>query len=75
VRIKNKSKRAKSDYTGIWKIQSVKNNSSGIALDITRAERVKPENKVAWAGININLQTLIECGLEIVIPPLTGSEM
>jgi hypothetical protein len=53
----------------------VKNNTSGIALDITRAERVKPENKVAWAGININLQTLIDCGLEIVNPPLTGLEM
>jgi CRISPR-associated endonuclease Csn1 len=72
IRIHNKSKRSKTDYTGVWRIQSVKNNSGGIALDIVRAERMKPENKVDWAGINVSLQSLRECGIEILEADLTG---
>jgi len=72
VRVKTQPKRAKTDYTGVWRVFSVKNNESGIALDIARPDRVKPENKVAWAGINVGIKGLLEAGLEILPTSLTG---
>lgn len=72
IRVLTRSKRAKTDYTGIWRIQSVKNNASGYALDIVRPHRIKPENKVSWAGINVSLDSLLDCGLEIMQSPLSG---
>jgi CRISPR-associated endonuclease Csn1 len=72
IRVKTQPKRAKTDYTGVWRIFSVKNNEYGIALDIARPERVKPENKVPWAGINVGIKALLEAGLEILPSRLTG---
>jgi len=73
IRVQTQPKRAKTDYTGIWRVFSVKNNESGIALDIARPDRVKPENKVPWAGINVGVKALLEAGIEIMVTPLTGA--
>ncbi|MCB1065956.1 MAG: hypothetical protein KDN20_23935 [Verrucomicrobiae bacterium] len=72
IRIKTNSKLAKQDYTGVWKVVSVKDNKSGLALDILRPEYVKAQNKVQWSGMNMRLATLISGGLEPVEYSLTG---
>lgn len=66
IRVLNQPKRSKTNYLGVWRVCSIKNNEGGIALDITRPQRLKPANKVGWAGINVGLATLLAAGLEII---------
>jgi hypothetical protein len=63
---------AKGRYQGVWQISSIKNNQSGLALDIIRPEMTKIQNGVDWAKINVTLNTLIECGMEPIAHGLTG---
>ncbi len=51
---------------GLWRVCSVKNNSSGIALDLSKPD----ECKASW--INVLLKSLLRDGLIIVKPPLCG---
>lgn len=62
----------KQDYTGIWRIDSCKDNKLQPALDIIRPSYIKPANGVEWAGMNKNIGPFVKAGLEIVVPPLTG---
>jgi len=73
IRVLKNSARAKQDYTGLWRIVSLKNNKSGLALDIIRPSYVKAQNRVAWSGMNMQLATMLSNGLEIVEPTLCGS--
>ena len=72
IRIQNSPPGSRQDYTGIWRIASTKNNDSGPAIDIVRPERIRPENKVAWAGINKGIAPLMKAGIEIPRVPLCG---
>lgn len=60
------------DYTGVWRIESCKDNKAGAAIDIVRPAYVKPINKVEWSGMNKNIGPFIKAGLEILDLPLTG---
>jgi hypothetical protein len=59
-------------YQGIWKVFSTKNNASGIALDIGRADVVRLKNKTEGHKINVSLKTLMENGIIILKAPYTG---
>jgi HNH endonuclease/RuvC endonuclease subdomain 3 len=70
IRITKEGKR--SDYRGYWRVTSVKDNASGLAIDIVRLHAIKAENKSPNAAMNVALETLIQCGLEIPSSPYTG---
>lgn len=60
------------NYKGIWQIASIKDNASGIALDIKTPDRIDLPNGVKDAKINVSLKSLLKSGLEILKPKLTG---
>ena len=72
IRILKNPPQNQQDYTGIWRIESCKDNKSGPALDIVRPAYIKPVNKVTWAGMNKNIEPFVKAGLEILRPALTG---
>ena len=72
IRILTNPPRSSQDYSGVWKIVSVKNNKTGPALDIIRPGYIKAQNGVAWSGMNKTIQPFLDAGLEIVDPKLTG---
>lgn len=59
-------------YKGVWRIFSVKNNASALALDIGAPDAVRLKNKTEGHKINVQLSTLLKDGLEICDTPLTG---
>jgi hypothetical protein len=62
----------KGKFAGIWRIFSVKNNATGIALDIGRPDVVRLRNKVEGHKINVRLATLLRDGMHRKRPTLTG---
>lgn len=52
---------------GAWRIFSIKNNASGMALDLGTADAIRP----IW--INVLLKSLLRDGAELVLCKLTGS--
>jgi hypothetical protein len=63
---------ATGNFKGIWKVFSAKNNASGMALDIGRADVVRLKNKTEGHKINVLLASLLKGGLTILKAPLTG---
>jgi CRISPR-associated endonuclease Csn1 len=59
-------------FSGVWKIFSVKNNSSGMALDIGRPDVVRLRNKVEGHKINVLLASLLRDGMGVQRRSLTG---
>ncbi len=59
-------------FAGIWRIFSLKNNASGIALDIGRPDIVRLRNKTEGHKINVLLASLLRDGLVLLAPPLSG---
>ncbi len=59
-------------FIGTWRIFSVKNNATGMALDIGRADVVRLQNKTEGHKINVRLSTLLRDGLTILRPGLCG---
>jgi hypothetical protein len=59
-------------YTGTWLIFSVKNNASGMAVDMGWPDVVRLKNKTPGHKINVSLKTLMRDGLEILRPSLAG---
>ncbi len=66
IKIRKNPPRSAQDYTGIWRVTSIKNNKGTILLDLIRPSYVTPKNGVSWAGMNKTLQPLLDGGLEIV---------
>jgi CRISPR-associated endonuclease Csn1 len=62
----------KGKFTGIWRIFSVKNNASGVALDIGRPDVVRLRNKVEGHKINVLLASLLRDGMQPKRPAFTG---
>jgi len=62
----------KGKFTGIWKVFSLKNNATGIALDMGCADVVRLQNKTDGHKINVLLNSLLQNGMEILKTPLTG---
>ena len=59
-------------YKGMWRLFSVKNNASGLAVDMGRSDVVALKNKTEGHKINVLLSSLLKNGLEIVKTPLCG---
>ena len=60
-------------YKGTWRVASVKDTSNmGILLDLLAPSATKVANKVAYAKINVNLQTLLKNGVDVLISKYTG---
>jgi hypothetical protein len=59
-------------FAGIWRIFSVKNNTSGMALDLGRPDVVRLQNKVEGHKINVLLSSLLRDGLELLPVALEG---
>jgi CRISPR-associated endonuclease Csn1 len=59
-------------YSGVWKVFSVKNNTSGIAVDIGRPDIVRPMNKTEGSRINVLLASLLRDGMKIEFASLCG---
>jgi len=55
-------------YEGVWRIFSVKNNTSGMALDIGLPDVTRLKNGTPGHKINVLLKSLVKAGLE----PLSG---
>ena len=53
-------------YKGVWRVVSIKNNATGIALDLSAPDKIKLKDKTAV------LDTLLKNGLKILKPKLTG---
>jgi hypothetical protein len=62
----------KGIYSGVWKVFSIKNNASAMALDIGRPDVVRLRNKTEGHKINVNLQTLLKSGFDAHASSLTG---
>jgi len=63
---------ATGNFSGVWRVASVKDNTSGIALDIVRPNAVKVQNGVDYAKINVKLSSLVKAGLDVVKQTYTG---
>lgn len=66
IRLKDSPARSKQDYSGIWRIASIKNNKGTFLIDMIRPGYITPQNGVTWSGMNKTLGPLLECGLEIL---------
>ena len=62
----------KGTYQGVWRVKSVKNNQSGIALDLVAPQAIAAVNKSAVARINAKLATMVRDGMKILEPRYTG---
>ncbi|MDY0144840.1 MAG: HNH endonuclease domain-containing protein [Kiritimatiellia bacterium] len=60
-------------FKGIWTVASIKDNAGGICLDINAADKVKIENGSTDSKINVRLDTLLNSGMKILKPKLTGA--
>ena len=62
----------KGNFEGVWRVFSAKNNASGIALDMGRADVVRLQNKTEGHKINVLLASLFKSGLEVLPNGLLG---
>ncbi|MGN0848027.1 MAG: type II CRISPR RNA-guided endonuclease Cas9 [Kiritimatiellia bacterium] len=63
---------AQGNYSGVWRVASVKDADQSISLDLLDPSATKVANKVSYAKINVRLQTLVKNGLQIIKPSYTG---
>ena len=59
-------------YLGTWTVHSVKNNASGVALDMGWPDVVTLKNKTEGHKINVRLSSLVKAGLTPADTTLTG---
>lgn len=59
-------------FAGVWRIFSVKNNATGIALDMGRPDVVRLKNKTDGHKINVLLSSLLKQGVVIGSADLMG---
>ena len=57
---------AQGRYQGVWRVASLKNNTSGMAVDMGRTDQVAPTK------INVLLKSLLKSDAELVKTKLTG---
>jgi len=72
IRLAKSPVRSRQDYSGIWRITSIKNNRGAFLIDMIRPGYVTAQNGVVWSGMNKTLGPLLECGLEILPRRYTG---
>jgi len=59
-------------YGGKWRIHSVKDNASGVSVDMAQPHLVKAENKKDGCRMNVKVKSLIKEGMTILETDLTG---
>jgi CRISPR-associated endonuclease Csn1 len=64
--------RGGKNFKGVWRVFSIKNNASGLALDIGAPDVVRLRNRTEGHKINVRLATLLRDGMEVIRTPLTG---
>ncbi len=57
---------SRQDYSGVWRIASIKNNKGKFLIDMIRPAYITPQNGVEWSGMNKTLGPLLACGLTIL---------
>ncbi|MGC8744266.1 MAG: type II CRISPR RNA-guided endonuclease Cas9 [Verrucomicrobiia bacterium] len=62
----------KGRYKGVWKVFSLKENETGLSLDMGYSDTVRLKNKMEGHKINVLLSTLIKDGLKLLNTPYTG---
>lgn len=62
----------KGNYAGVWRVFSVKNNASGMALNIGWADVVRVQNKTEGHKPNVLLASLFKAGVEVLPNDLLG---
>lgn len=60
------------NYMGVWRIFSVKNNTSGMALDIGYPDVTRLKNGTPGHKINVLLKSLVKAGIEPLNHDLIG---
>ncbi len=60
------------NFAGVWRIFSLKNNASGIALDMGRPDVVRLQNKTEGHKINVKLASLLKAGMHPLGGELSG---
>jgi len=55
--------------SGLWRIFSIKNNTSGLALDLGAVDAIRPD----W--INVLLKSLVRDGASVIRTVMTGGQM
>jgi CRISPR-associated endonuclease Csn1 len=70
--IEIRKKTGRADYRGVWKIFSLKNNASGLAVDMGWPDVVALKNKTPGHRINVSLATLLEADLVVCDASLVG---
>ncbi|MBR1921197.1 MAG: hypothetical protein IJ829_04225 [Kiritimatiellae bacterium] len=63
---------ASGGYAGVWRVASVKDNESGIALTLVKPYALKYKSGVDYSKDNVSLKTVMENGLSILKPRYTG---
>jgi CRISPR-associated endonuclease Csn1 len=63
---------SKGKSPGLWRVFSVKNNTTGLALDIGRPDVVRLRNKTEGHRINVLVSSLLRDGMEIADKRLIG---
>ncbi|NJR43556.1 MAG: hypothetical protein HC767_13795, partial [Akkermansiaceae bacterium] len=58
--------RSQQDYSGIWRITSIKNNKGKFLIDMIRPNYITAQNGVIWSGMNKTIEPLLECGLKVL---------
>jgi hypothetical protein len=66
ILLKKSPARSRQDYSGIWKITSIKNNKGTFLIDMIRPGYMTAQNGVTWSGMNKTLGPLLDCGLVIL---------
>lgn len=59
-------------FGGYWRIHSVKDNTSGVAVDMARPELVKAENRKEGCKMNVRVASLLKAGMTIEKQTLLG---
>lgn len=68
IKLEKSPARSRQDYSGVWRIASIKNNKGAFLIDMIRPAYITPQNGVEWSGMNKTLGPLMECGLTILPP-------
>jgi CRISPR-associated endonuclease Csn1 len=64
---------AEGNFAGLWTVHSVKNNSTGMALDMGWPDVVTLANKTPGHKINVRLASLLKGGLRVSDASLAGN--
>lgn len=72
IHLEKSPARSKQNYSGVWRIVSVKNNKGKFLIDMIRPDYITAQNGVEWSGMNKMIEPLLACNLTILPRRYTG---